>query len=226
MTGPALDRLKGALRGYPGAVLLAFLLALGLRTFVVQAFKIPSESMYPTILVGDHVLVNKCLYGFRVPFTGARLLALREVRRGDVVVFPYPPDPSVDFIKRVVAVGGDVVEVRGKRLLIGGRPADDPHAFLAEQGLGSLAGRDEFGPFTVPPGTVFVMGDNRDNSRDSRFWGPVTVSSIKGKAMFIYWSSDLSRPVLPWLRWPWDEGQEGRSILYSPRWTRIGTAVR
>ncbi len=216
----------GGRRGAAGAVLLAIAAALFIRTFVVQAYKIPSESMYPTILVGDHVLVNKFLYGLRIPFTRVRLLALRAPARGDVIVFPYPGDPATDYIKRVVAVAGDVVEVRDKRLFLNGSAASDPWAVTSEPVSEYPQGRDNYGPCTVPPGTVFVMGDNRDNSRDSRFWGPVAIADVKGRAMFIYWSTDLSKPVLSWLRWPWDAGDPGKAIFYHPRTTRLGMAVR
>jgi signal peptidase I len=219
-------RLSRGVREYAGAVLLALVVALFVRAFVVQAFKIPSPSMVPTLLSGDHILVNKFLYGFRLPFGGARALAWREPRRGDVVVFAFPPDPSVDFVKRVVAVGGDTVEVREKRLFIDGKAEPDPHAMFTGKASAYPPGRDDYGPFTVPAGTVFVMGDNRDNSNDSRFWGPVPVSSIKGKAMVIYWSADASKPVLPWLRWPWGAGTPDDAVLFLPRASRLGMVVR
>jgi signal peptidase I len=217
---------RGDWRGTAIAVLLALAAAFFIRTFVVQAYKIPSESMYPTILVGDHVLVNKFIYGFRLPFIDTRVLALRAPERGDVIVFPYPPEPATDYIKRVVAVAGDVVEMRDKRLFIDGCAANEPYTVTCEPVSQYPQGRDNYGPFTVPAGMLFVMGDNRDNSRDSRFWGPVPVRAVKGKAMFVYWSADLSKPVLPWLKWPWASGDAGNAIFYRPRASRLGMAVR
>ena len=187
-------RPKGKIWEYVEAILLALVLALFIRTFVVQAFKIPSPSMVPTLVVGDHILVNKFLYGFTIPFTDKKVLSLKEPERGDVIVFKYPKDPGMDFIKRCVAVGGDTVQIKDKVLFIDGEKVSDPHAaFLDERGYSFPAHRDNYGPVTVPEGKVFVMGDNRDNSNDSRFWGYVDLSAVKGKAMVIYWSWDRSK---------------------------------
>lgn len=179
---------------------MALLLALLVRSFVVQAFKIPSGSMLPTLQVGDHILVNKFLYGIQVPLWGTRLLPLRAPQRGDVIVFVYPVDPSKDFIKRVVAVAGDVIQIRRKHVYINGAPWDDQHAYFADgddRGRGRSP-RDDYGPVTVPPRHVFVMGDNRDRSYDSRFWGFVDFDEVKGKAFVIYWSWDGTDR---WVRW-------------------------
>src|SRR5215470_3520601 len=185
----AVPKRKSQLREYAEALLVALLLALAIRTFIVQAFKIPSGSMLPTLQIGDHILVNKFLYGPRleIPLTQmslGRLPGLRKPRPGDVIVFIWPKDRSKDFIKRVIAVEGQTVEVKNRQVLIDGKPMDDPHASYSAEHAGSPG--STFGPFTVPPGTVFVMGDNRDQSYDSRFWGPVPISDIKGLAMIIY----------------------------------------
>jgi signal peptidase I len=191
---------KSSARETIEAIAVALLLALVIRTFVVQAFKIPSGSMLPTLQIGDHLLVNKFLYGPRleIPFTQislGRLPGLRSPQRGDVVVFVNPKDPSQDFIKRVVATAGETVEMRQRHLYINGQPVDDPFATYR---LGGVEKSQHFGPYVVPPGTVFAMGDNRDESSDSRFWGPVPLENVKGLAVIIYWSWDHARH---WLRW-------------------------
>jgi len=203
-------RVKSSRRENIEAIVAALLLALLIRTFVVEAFKIPSGSMLPTLQIGDHLLVNKFLYGPRleIPFTPisfGRLPGLRAVQAGDVIVFAFPKDPSQNFIKRVVAVAGQTVHVRGRELLIDGQPADDPHAVHRS---GGLTGPVNFGvrqEITVPEDHVFVMGDNRDASSDSREWGFVPVPSIKGRAFIIYWSwarDDWSLTSgAPWVRW-------------------------
>jgi len=183
---------KSKVREYAEAIILALILALFIRTFVVQAFKIPSPSMVPTLLVGDHILVNKFLFGFRAPFADGKIMAIREPERGDVIVFRYPRDRKLDFIKRAVAVGGETVEIRDKQVFINGELTAFPQAVFLDEGS-YLTKRDTFGPVTVPEGKVFVMGDNRDNSNDSRFWGFVDVAEVKGKAIVIYWSWDKSR---------------------------------
>jgi signal peptidase I len=188
----AVGSAKSKVREYAEAIILALILALFIRTFVVQAFKIPSPSMVPTLLVGDHILVNKFLFGFRVPFADGKIMAIREPERGDVIVFRYPRDRKLDFIKRCVAIGGETVEIRDKQVFINGEPTAFPQAVFLDEGS-YLTKRDTFGPVTVPEGKVFVMGDNRDNSNDSRFWGFVDVAEVKGKAIVIYWSWDKSR---------------------------------
>jgi len=190
---------KSAAREYAEALLAALLLALFIRSFIVQAFKIPSGSMLPTLKVGDHILVSKFVYGFRLPYPfGRTLVAWSQPAGGDIVVFVFPRDRSKDFIKRVVAVAGDTVEIRHKRLYVNGDPASDGHAFFAEGPREMPGPRDNFGPLTMPPGGIFVMGDNRDRSHDSRYWGFVDVDDVKGKAFMIYWSWD---GVDRWVRW-------------------------
>jgi signal peptidase I len=216
---------KGASREYVESIGVAVLIALLLRAFVVEAFKIPSGSMIPTLQVGDHIFVNKFLFGARVPFTGIKLLHhVREPRRGEVVVFIYPVDPEKDFIKRIVAVPGDNVQVcAGGQVIINNQPLrreqlpgqceyddyDEDRPFGSWHKVRCVAYREWNGnetyvtvhnestppqmpmcsSWTVPPDKVFVMGDNRDNSHDSRYWGFVPYENIKGKAWFIWWSA-------------------------------------
>jgi signal peptidase I len=192
---------------YAEAIITALLLALIIRAFVVQAFKIPTGSMVPTLLVGDHILVNKFLYGTRIPFSDNRILAFKKPERGDIIVFKYPKDPERDFIKRVMAVEGDVIESRDKVVFVNGERVDSPFAIYNDDTVitGDGNPRDNFGPREVPEGKYFVMGDNRDHSLDSRYWGFVDFEAIKGKALIIYWS--------------WN----GKKHL--PRVTRIGDLV-
>jgi signal peptidase I len=193
---------KSAFREYAEAILVALVLALIIRTFVVQAFKIPSGSMEPTLQIGDHILVNKFIYGVRIPLTSIRLFPLEKPQRGDVIVFIYPLDTSKDFIKRVVAVEGDTVRIVNKKLYINGSEVPDPHAVYKEETLFSaeVQKRDNFGPVTVPRESLFVMGDNRDRSLDSRFWGFVPLEDVRGKAFIIYWSWDSQETTVRWRR--------------------------
>jgi signal peptidase I len=199
---------KSTFREYAEAIGMALLLALFIRTFIVQAFKIPSGSMIPTLQIGDHILVNKLTYGIRVPLYGHYLVDFGKVQRGDVIVFIFPEDRSKDFIKRVVGVAGDTVEIRGKKIFINGKQVEDPHAhFEGDDPQNVLpASRDDFGPTRVPENQLFVMGDNRDRSYDSRFWGFVNLDDVRGKAFLIYWS--------------WDGGDRW------VRWERLGSLIR
>ena len=188
---------KSQLRETIEAIVVAFVIAIVIRTFVIQAFKIPSGSMIPTLLIGDHILVNKFLLGnpVDVPFTNIHLFrmpGLRKPHRGDVIVFKYPEDPTRDFIKRVIGVEGDVIESKDKVLYVNGRKMVEPYIQHVDSVIkpSSTDRRDTFGPVTVPKDSVFVMGDNRDQSYDSRFWGFVDISMVKGKAIIIYWSWD------------------------------------
>ena len=176
---------KSTLREYVEAAVIAVLLALFIRAFVVQAFKIPSGSMEPTLLVGDHILVNKFIYGVKLPYLQTTLIPISKPKRGDVIVFIYPEDRSKDFIKRVIGLPGDKIQVQGEQVLINGKPYDDKHAYYDEGG-GNV--NRSFGPVVVPKDDYFVMGDNRDHSMDSRFWGFVSSKDILGKAFIIYWS--------------------------------------
>ena len=191
-------RPKSLLREYTEAIVYAILLTVVLRTFVLQAFRIPSESMLNTLLVGDFLFVNKLDYGPRLPLTDVRLPGFRHPLPGDVIVFQYPEDPRKDYIKRCVAVGGQTVQVKDKQLYVDGQKRLEPYVIHIDTSVhpANWDPRDNFGPFTVPPGTLFMMGDNRDNSNDSRFWGPVPMSNVKGRALFLYWSWDGDR------KWP------------------------
>jgi signal peptidase I len=190
---------KSLVREYTEAIIIALLLAIFIRTFVVQAFKIPSGSMIPTLLVGDHILVNKFGYGVKNPLNGTSWIAVHDPRRHDVIVFKYPQNPSQDFIKRVVGVAGDRVEVVRKKVFVNGEPFIEPNAVNLDPEI-LPSPRDEMAPLTVPPGSVFVMGDNRDNSHDSRFWGFVDLKAIRGKAFMLYWSWDSENFTVRWNR--------------------------
>ncbi|MCX5916724.1 MAG: signal peptidase I [Deltaproteobacteria bacterium] len=209
LKNPEIKR-KSAFREYAEAILVALVLALLIRTFIVQAFKIPSGSMEPTLEIGDHILVNKFIYGVKIPFTGLSFWAWEQPQREDVVVFAYPLEPEKDFIKRVIAVEGDTVKMVNKKLYINGAEAYDPHAVYKEETPqpGDAQKRDNFGPVTVPPGKLFVLGDNRDRSLDSRFWGFVPVQEVKGKAFIVYFSGSMD------------------FLSIKVRWNRIGHLIR
>jgi signal peptidase I len=243
---------KSTIREYSESIGVAIAIALVLRAFVVEAFQIPSGSMIPTLEVGDHIFVSKFAYGVSIPFSNSKIFQFAQPSRGDVIVFKFPMDPSTDYIKRVVGLPGDVIEMRQEELFVNGRPvhrervprvyhcgdgppraadaplhasalADDDECELWVETLGSVqhetvleprrGGRD-FGRTVVPAGHVFVMGDNRDNSSDSRVWGTVDLQLIKGKALVVWWSratSDGYSPVA-WFR--------------AIRWRRFFQAVR
>jgi signal peptidase I len=185
---------KSTVREYVEGVLWAVVLALLIRTFLFQAFRIPSSSMEDTLLVGDYLFVSKFLYGAEIPFTGGvRLPAIRQPERGDIIVFRYPDDPSVDFIKRCVAVEGDTLLFRDETLYINGEAQVEPFTKYVDGGRRFKPGMDAVGPLVVPPGHLFMMGDNRDRSSDSRVWGFLDKDLIRGKALFIYWSWDGER---------------------------------
>ena len=181
---------KSMLREYASALLWAVALALIIRTFVIQTFEIPSGSMENTLQIGDYLIANKFLYGLRLPWSGERVLPIRAPRRGDVVIFKYPKDPSQDFIKRLVGLPGDEVMVRDKVVYVNGQVFADPHEIHKDPRVepSSESPRDDFGPVTVPQGSYFMMGDNRDESFDSRFWGFVEEKDILGLAVVKYWS--------------------------------------
>jgi len=194
-------RRKSLVREYGEAIVVAVLLALVIRAFVVQAFTIPSGSMMDTLLIGDYILVNKFLYGPELPFTDIHLPGFTDPTRGDIIVFKYPNDESRDFIKRIVAVGGETVQVRDNRVFINGTPIDEPYVrpgSIPSSPSGHCGYLYACEPIRVPPGAYFVMGDNRDNSQDSRYWGFVKREKIRGKAFMIYWSWNGDRH---WLRW-------------------------
>ncbi|MBE6441281.1 MAG: signal peptidase I [Desulfovibrio desulfuricans] len=180
-------RRKPLWREYGEALFVALVLALVIRTFVIQAFKIPSESMLNTLLVGDHLLASKFAYGVKIPFSHVYIWQGKDPQRGDIIIFEYPNDPSTDFIKRVIGVPGDIIEVRNKQLYRNGEPVKEEYIRFTEPDRIQPI-RDNFGPVTVPKDKYFVMGDNRDNSMDSRFWGFVSRSAVRAKAWRIYWS--------------------------------------
>ena len=196
------EREKSTIREYWEALLIAIVFVNFARVFVFQAFKIPSGSMEDNLKVGDHIIVNKFIYGPTGNSLLSKLVPLRDIRRGDIVVFRSPEDPQIDFVKRVVGLPGETIAVRRKKVLVDGKVLDEPYVvfidnktfpnnqFLPEQ----YRLRDNVGPLTIPPGQYFVMGDNRDNSRDSRFWGTVPRGSIKGRAFMVYWSF-AHRPI-------------------------------
>ncbi|MBI3871783.1 MAG: signal peptidase I, partial [candidate division Zixibacteria bacterium] len=176
---------------YAKSLAIAFLLAIVIKTSIVEAYKIPSGSMEDTLLVGDFLLANKFLYGSRLPLINYRLPAIRDPEPGDVVIFKFPKDPSVNYIKRCIAIGGQTVEVKNKRVYVDGQfvplPANGKLTAGDRVEPAERSTRDNFGPFKVPDNTFFMMGDNRDNSYDSRFWGTVPRDLIQGKAMVIHW---------------------------------------
>lgn len=181
---------KGVWREYGEAAIIAILLALFIRTFVVQAFKIPSGSMVPTLLVGDHIFVNKFVYGIKIPFLQKTLVPVKNPKRGDVIVFIYPVTKDKDYIKRVIGLPGEKIEINGKKIHIDGKLFNDPYGDY-RNGLENWGNPEKDCPYcsvTVPDGHYFVMGDNRGNSQDSRYWGFVPADSIKGKAFIVYWS--------------------------------------
>ena len=214
------EKKKSSLRENVEAILIAIALALLIRTFIVQAFKIPSGSMKATLQIGDHILVNKFAYGVRFPYLkipfwgkadphyGKTIIPMGKPERGDIIVFKFPEDPDKDFIKRVIGVAGDVVHIRNKKVYINEKPIEDTYGIHTDNQImpRSLQPRDYFGPVTVPGDKVFVMGDNRDHSYDSRFWGFVDLDALKGKAFIIYWS--------------WDKTDFG------VRWSRLGRVLR
>lgn len=194
---------KGKLRENIEALLIAIVLALFIRTFVVQAFKIPSGSMKDTLLIGDYILVNKFIYGIRLPFSNRTIIPVKDPQHGDIIVFKFPKDPSKDFIKRVIGVGGDTVEIRNKKVYVNGDLLpDEDYAVHSDPNIypAIVQPRDNFGPLKVPPGKLFVMGDNRDESNDSRFWRFVDLSALRGKAFIIYWSWNKQDVGVRWSR--------------------------
>jgi signal peptidase I len=207
---------KSTLREYFESICVAVILALFVRTFVVQAFKIPTGSMENNLLIGDHLLVNKFVFAPTLSRIEDLLLPIDPIKRGDVIVFKYPEDPERDFIKRVIGLPGETLELKEKKVYINGTPLDEPYvhflfpadATSGDLGEGSFDVRRSYGPVTVPEGHYFMMGDNRDNSQDSRYWGFMPREYVKGKALFVYFS--------------FGEGGSGLSgLLGNVRWGRI-----
>jgi signal peptidase I len=205
---------KSVAREYFETIVIAVVLALFMRTFVVQAFKIPTGSMEPNLLIGDHLLVNKFVFAPTLSNAERAVLPTTEIRRGDIVVFKYPEDPERDFIKRVIGLSGETIELRDHRIHVNGRVIEEPYAHYLPRSAGPGGAeitpddvRERYGPVVVPAGSVFVMGDNRDNSQDSRYWGFLPKENIKGKALMIYWSFDSSRG--------------GLNLFTQTRWARL-----
>jgi signal peptidase I len=197
---------KRIIKEYIEPIVIAVLIALFIRAFIVQAFKIPSSSMEPTLLVGDHLLVNKFIYGVRIPYTNIKFFQYKKPKRGDIIVFIFPKDRSKDFIKRVIGTGGEKVAVIHNKIYINDKMIDDlwGHFTITRPPM------EEYGPVKVPEGFLFVMGDNRDNSQDSRFWGFVNTNEVKGKALIVYFS--------------WDSNAQ--KLLDMVRWTRFGKLIQ
>jgi signal peptidase I len=201
---------KKFFKDYLEPLVLAVLIALFVRTFVIQAFKIPSGSMEPTLWVGDYLLVNKFIYGIKIPLTETKVFRFVNPRRGDIIVFPYPKDPSKDFIKRVIGMGGEKVEIIQGEIYINDRLISDPWGHFEKIVPADYLQRIEnFGPVIVPEDSLFVMGDNRNNSEDSRFWGFLRVNTVVGKAFVLYFS--------------WDPFAE--NLWNAIRWSRIGRLI-
>ena len=231
---PTVDFKKSIGREYFESLVIAVVLALFIRTFVVQAFKIPTGSMEQNLLIGDHLLVNKLVFGPTVTGLERAVLPMKDVQRKDVIVFKYPKDPERDFIKRIIGLPGETVELKNKRVYIDGKRLDEPYVYFLEDPppipqetgqpgeLLTISGdpRVNYGPVTVPPGHYFAMGDNRDNTEDSRYWGFLPRENIKGKALVIYWSYDVGSD---------EEGGTLPAIIHMftrTRWNRLLHSVR
>jgi signal peptidase I len=225
---------KSVAREYLDSIVVAVILALFIRTFAIQAFKIPTGSMEPNLLIGDHLLVNKLVYSPSLAPWEDALFGKKRIARGHVVVFKFPEDPERDFIKRVIGLPGETVEIRGKQVLINGQPLTEPYAHFIEQplqpgdpeyGLRGEPTRDNWGPQVVPQGDLLVLGDNRDNSRDSRFWGFLPIDQVKGRAMLVYWSYEATREEYrrdSWVEWLKDT----LSAFKRTRWRRFFHVIR
>ena len=230
--GPAFKKSVG--REYLESIVVAVILALFIRTFAVQAFKIPTGSMEPNLLIGDHLLVNKLVYSPSFGPLEQAVFGKRPIERGHVVVFKFPEDPTRDFIKRVIGLPGETIEIRNKQVFVDGRAIEEPYAHFIEAPLRpddpeySHSGdglRDSWGPQTVPAGQLLVLGDNRDNSRDSRFWGFLPVDQVKGRALVVYWSYEATREeyhrtgLVEWVR-------DTVSAFGRTRWKRFFHVIR
>lgn len=227
---------KSTPREYFESICVAVILALFIRTFVFQAFKIPTGSMEENLLIGDHLIVNKMLYAPTFGSFEKAIEPVRDVRRGDVVVFKFPNEPDRDFIKRVIALPGEHIRIENKKVFIDGKPLDEPYVFFSEppgeSALGAFADtpRDNMPELVVPEGEYFVMGDNRDNSHDSRFWGTLPRSLLKGRALMIYWSYDSPEGRDAYFKEGLDRFKEVLSVIpyfvTNTRWNRFFHLVR
>ncbi|MEW6367967.1 MAG: signal peptidase I [Acidobacteriota bacterium] len=232
-------RKHGVLREYFELIVVTVIFTLFLQTFVVQAFQIPSSSMEDNLLVGDHLLVNKSVYSsFGESALASKILPFKEPRRGDIVVFKYPEDPTKDFVKRVIGLPGDTVEIRSKTVYVNGKAFQEPYKYHKDSHIFSpfdlsarpeAVMRDNYGPVTVPAGDLFVMGDNRDNSHDSRYWGFLPRTNLKGKPLIIYWSYAADKESYLYV----DYGSRLKNILNTiihfptrTRWSRFFKIIR
>src|SRR5712675_724256 len=213
---------KSTAREYFESICVAVILALFVRTFIVQAFKIPTGSMENNLLIGDHLLVNKFIYGPTTSGFEKMLLPITDIKRGDIIVFKFPEDPERDFIKRTIGLPGDTIELRNKQVYVNGKALNEPYVHFLFPPPGDTPEEDfdvrvHYGPVTVPPDSYFMMGDNRDNSEDSRYWGFVREDLIVGRAMLVYWSYDESTT---------SSGIPLVDLFVNSRWRRSGTMVR
>ncbi|MCP4726061.1 MAG: signal peptidase I [bacterium] len=217
---------KNVIREYAESIGIAIIAALIIRALFIQAFRIPTGSMENTLLVGDFLLVNKFIYGARIPFTDWRLPAIREPKPGDIIVFKYPLDPDLDYIKRCIAVEGQTIEIKDKKIYVDGKLHENPEyvqfidSHIMRKGIpepniyppGTNFNRDNYGPFVIPDGHLFMMGDNRDNSLDSRYWGILPKENVVGSALIIYWSWDHNIPLY--------------KFFTKVRWSRIADLIK
>ena len=203
-----MKKTKSKLRQYIESFVIAVLVVLSVKSLVFANYAIPSASMEPTLLIGDYLIANRLSYVVKIPLTDIVVLTLGEPQRGDIIIFRYPGDRSIDYVKRVIAKGGDTVEIRDKRLRVNGQSDEIAAARYIDKRVmpGALSPRDNFGPVTVPKDSYFVMGDNRDNSNDSRYWGTVPEANLVGRAFFI------------WMNWDW----QNKGIAFD----RIGTILK
>src|SRR4030066_448868 len=208
---------KNFVEDYIKPIFFAILIALFIRAFIIQAFKIPSSSMEPTLLIGDHILVNKFIHGIRIPYSdkifgsSKKIFGGKKLQRGDITVLIYPKDRSKDFIKRVIGTKGEKVEIIRNKIYINDQVINDPWGQYSEKNdwIRYLQPTEKFGPVIVPQESLFVLGDNRDNSQDSRFWGFVNIHAVRGKAFIIYFS--------------WD--RYAQNLLDKIRWVRFGKLI-
>lgn len=217
--------------GTAKSLILAFIMALLIKHSVIEAYNVPTSSMEDTILVGDFLLANKFLYGIHIPLTNVTIAGIRNPEPGDIVVFKFPGDSTTNYVKRCIAVGGQVVELRDKQLFVDGKEIPD-YEFLKHEDPQIDRRRDTFGPYRVPQGTYFMMGDNRDNSYDSRYWGPVPQRFILGKALVVHWSwgaaPDANAPKIDWtnpVTWPSGFWYNFIHFHERVRWERLGQVL-
>ena len=228
---PPTQKLRGrsVAREYLESIVVAVILALFIRTFAVQAFKIPTGSMESNLLIGDYLLVNKLVYSPSAGDWESRIFGKKRIERGHVVVFKFPETPEKDFIKRVIGLPGESIEIRARKVYVDGKPLDEPYVqFLdppQEPQERAVSPRDFYGPQIVPPGHLFVMGDNRDRSHDSRFWRFLPIDQVKGRALLVYWSYEASREefqrtgVVNWVK-------DTASAPFRARWGRLFKVIR